>query len=365
MCCSLGSWQRSHATRVGTAAFHCDRRWRVLLRDIFRFGTATATSPASRRRPLRRRSSRPSRHLQANRRAAVPPNGCRRRRGGGPGRPRAGLRTEAQAGAVVLAHRLHRQCEHHRITQYGFEVEQAVLDEEPVLVFLGVVGRLRFHGPGRRRQGTSNISWNSASSCCSSGSRHLTHSPLTRARAVPVTSTPSMTDSRRSSSSTGAPSGTPMTRIPRYPWASIVRVKRCSAPGRRPSSVRFVEHKRVAVVEVGVQSHSCFRSSKLKGMPPLEFRGSVDRGRTRDRRARILDLSLSAQSGAQPMPGPCPSWRRTGSAALFVRPQLLGADHGGVEEAGLVQGVRHRVQGPRLLLRIVLLPALLYAVCWS
>ena len=27
-------------TRVGATAFHCDRRWRVLLRDIFRFGTA-------------------------------------------------------------------------------------------------------------------------------------------------------------------------------------------------------------------------------------------------------------------------------------------------------------------------------------
>ncbi len=37
MCCCFGSWQRSHETRVGTAAFHCDRRWRVLLRDIFRF----------------------------------------------------------------------------------------------------------------------------------------------------------------------------------------------------------------------------------------------------------------------------------------------------------------------------------------
>ena len=56
--------------------------------------------------------------------------------------PRSAL--GAQAQAVVLAHRLHRQCEHHRITQHGFEVEQAVLDEEPVLVFLGVVDRLEW-----------------------------------------------------------------------------------------------------------------------------------------------------------------------------------------------------------------------------
>jgi hypothetical protein len=30
--------------RLGATAFHCDRRWRVLLRDIFRFGTATVIS---------------------------------------------------------------------------------------------------------------------------------------------------------------------------------------------------------------------------------------------------------------------------------------------------------------------------------
>ena len=57
--------------------------------------------------------------------------------------PRSAL--GAQARAVVLAHRLHRQCEHHRVTQHGLEVEQAVLEEEPVLVFLGVVGRFRLH----------------------------------------------------------------------------------------------------------------------------------------------------------------------------------------------------------------------------
>ncbi|MDT4975174.1 MAG: hypothetical protein QOG98_932, partial [Pseudonocardiales bacterium] len=32
-------------TRVGAVVFHCERRARVLLRDIFRFGTATSVTP--------------------------------------------------------------------------------------------------------------------------------------------------------------------------------------------------------------------------------------------------------------------------------------------------------------------------------
>ena len=34
----------AQVTRVGATAFHWERRWRVLLRDIFRFGTATVLS---------------------------------------------------------------------------------------------------------------------------------------------------------------------------------------------------------------------------------------------------------------------------------------------------------------------------------
>jgi hypothetical protein len=34
----------AHVARVGATAFHCERRWRVLLRDIFRFGTAVVVS---------------------------------------------------------------------------------------------------------------------------------------------------------------------------------------------------------------------------------------------------------------------------------------------------------------------------------
>ena len=74
----------------------------------------------------------------------------------------------AQTRAVVPAHRLHRQCEHHRITQHGFEVEQAVLEKERVLVLLGVVGRLRLAWrPRSSASGYENISWKSASSSCS------------------------------------------------------------------------------------------------------------------------------------------------------------------------------------------------------
>jgi hypothetical protein len=35
----------AQVTSVGAVVFHADRRCRVLLRDIFRFGTATVRSP--------------------------------------------------------------------------------------------------------------------------------------------------------------------------------------------------------------------------------------------------------------------------------------------------------------------------------
>ena len=38
---SFGEWHCWHATVATGVAFHCARRERVLLRDIFRFGTAT------------------------------------------------------------------------------------------------------------------------------------------------------------------------------------------------------------------------------------------------------------------------------------------------------------------------------------
>lgn len=46
MCGSFCSPQArfGHVTSVGADVFHCDRRERVLLREVFRFGTATTCS---------------------------------------------------------------------------------------------------------------------------------------------------------------------------------------------------------------------------------------------------------------------------------------------------------------------------------
>jgi hypothetical protein len=41
-CGSFWLWHCGHSTSVTGAAFHCARRERVLLRDIFRLGTATS-----------------------------------------------------------------------------------------------------------------------------------------------------------------------------------------------------------------------------------------------------------------------------------------------------------------------------------
>ena len=42
MCCNFGCLQRSQVDSAGAVAFHCERRCRVLLREVFLFGTATA-----------------------------------------------------------------------------------------------------------------------------------------------------------------------------------------------------------------------------------------------------------------------------------------------------------------------------------
>jgi hypothetical protein len=44
-CGSFGERHCGHATVATAVAFHCARRDRVLLRDIFRFGTATVLTP--------------------------------------------------------------------------------------------------------------------------------------------------------------------------------------------------------------------------------------------------------------------------------------------------------------------------------
>jgi hypothetical protein len=46
-CGSFGEWHWGHATVATGVVFHCERRERVLLRDILRLGTAIAVTPRS------------------------------------------------------------------------------------------------------------------------------------------------------------------------------------------------------------------------------------------------------------------------------------------------------------------------------
>lgn len=41
VCAGRFSLHRAQVTRVGSEAFHCERRWRVLERDVLRLGTGT------------------------------------------------------------------------------------------------------------------------------------------------------------------------------------------------------------------------------------------------------------------------------------------------------------------------------------
>lgn len=41
MCASFFSLQRAQVTMVAAVVFHCERRLRVLEREVFRLGTAT------------------------------------------------------------------------------------------------------------------------------------------------------------------------------------------------------------------------------------------------------------------------------------------------------------------------------------
>ena len=108
-----------------------------------------------------------------------------------------------------------------------FEVEQVVLELAGlVVVLVGVVVDVVVDVQLLDRADISS----------SIGSRHRTHSPSSAACAVPVTSTPSMTASSRRSSSTGEPSGTRRTSMPRSAGAGTDRDTSRWDPGRRPSS---------------------------------------------------------------------------------------------------------------------------------
>src|SRR5690606_16724815 len=106
--------------------------------------------------------------------------------------------------------------------------------------------------------------------------------------------------------------------------------------------------------EAGVQGHSCFRSSSSGGR----------RCRAVFRAALIADVHEVSRARTRPMSqdtgpsalGPIRSSGAPGlgpsavAAALFVGPQLVRADHAGVEQAGLVQG--RRLLGDVPLLRL-------------
>src|ERR1044072_2579974 len=139
-----------------------------------------------------------------------------------------------------------------------------------------------------------------------------------------------MTDSRRRSSSTVAPSRTPMTSMPRSLGAATERETRFSAPGRRPSS-------RVSNTSGARWSRRAFRASCFLryGGPP---------GTDLKRAAEIADVRATEEPGywtGRPRPnrgpgapgalqGHCP-------ASLLVLAQLVEVDHARVEQAGLVE----------------------------
>ena len=108
-----GSGRRRASARV---VFHCDRRDRVLLRDIFRFGTATAllllirrSGPAGEPVESERAQRGSSIFVRVAGRQVVQPL------------PAGG----AQPGAVGPAQRRQGQAQHHRVTHHRFDVDQS------------------------------------------------------------------------------------------------------------------------------------------------------------------------------------------------------------------------------------------------
>src|ERR1700749_3027728 len=122
-CGSLGSWHCGQLTSVGALVFHCERRERVLLRDILRLGTATSAllsvSGAVRAAGLvflvksmeltQRLPLGEDRVLVLVSRPGV-------------GQPDPAL--GAQPGAVVRAQRGQRECEHYPVAGHRLHVEQ-------------------------------------------------------------------------------------------------------------------------------------------------------------------------------------------------------------------------------------------------
>ena len=170
--------------------------------------------------------------------------------------PRSAL--GAQSRAVVLAHRLHRQCEHHRITQHGFEVEQAVLEEERVLVSSASSAGSAFGRPRSSASGYENISWKSASSSCSQRLQTPYALPLGGARAVPVTSTPFHDRLQAEVELHRRAFRHPDDSLDTEVLGGVDRAGQPLQRTRTPPQLVCVEHERGAVVEAGVQGIPAF-----------------------------------------------------------------------------------------------------------
>ena len=108
----------------------------------------------------------------------------------------------AQPGTVRLAQRRPRQAEHHQVTHHRFEIEQVVLEPADLVLLRGLVG-----GAVRIGEQLTDVDRELLGDRVEAPpALAAQRSPMT----VPVTSTPSVTDSSRMSSASGAPSGTPM-----------------------------------------------------------------------------------------------------------------------------------------------------------
>lgn len=185
--------------------------------------------------------------------------------------PRSAL--GAQTRAVFLAHRLHRQCEHHRVAQHGFEADETVLDKEPVLVVLGVVARFRDHAAPvvgvRVREHLLEVRFELEAErlqtpyalplgLCTGGAcdEHTFHDRLEPEFEL---DRGALGHSDHSLETEVAGSGD--------------RAGQALQRARTPPQLVRVEHERVAVVEAGVVSHSCFRFPNSWGRFPAVFPG--------------------------------------------------------------------------------------------
>ena len=318
----------AQVTRVGATAFHCDRRWRVLLRDIFRFGTATVISCC-----LVAGCS----DGQSGWVSLVVLWSCVERGEPGParvdrclvrvvrvvGQPRATL--GAQSGTVVLAQRA------------GTVVRAP---PRPAAGARGRAGRPRAcwsrrRGRGRRaprpcRAGRRRRTAPAASTSTSSsiGSRHRAHSPSSAAVAVPVTSTPSMTASSRRSSSTGDPSGT-REDFDAQLCRRRHRERHLPLGPRAAAELASIEHERRSRVQAGHEVTSGVRTqteprNRIRRVPGGAKRPRLSAGRSASRRSASRAVSRSSTNSGT-SPDTSPPNVATSLTRLEARKDALGA----------------------------------------